>query len=134
MAGFRGHTLGRGEKTKLTKLKHTSSSSSPPSVYVPVLHAGELSSGLLEVVVVAVGEGAQAASYQRHGAEAGTCLAGCVRAGGVLLAVLTVTWGLQPVVRTCKGHLHGCWRRPLELLQDKHCFVCVLLNSLFFCL
>lgn len=76
-----------------------------------------------------MGEGAQAASYQGHGAEAGTGLAGCVGAGGVLLAVLTVTRGLQPVVRTCKGHLHGC----LELLQDKQGFVCVLkvLNSFF---
>lgn len=76
-----------------------------------------------------MGEGAQAASYQGHGAEAGTGLAGCVGAGGVLLAVLTVTRGLQPVVRTCKGHLHGC----LELLQDKQGFVCVLkvLNSVF---
>lgn len=84
--------------------------------------------------MVAVGEGAQAASYQGHGAKAGTSLAGCVGAGGVLLAVLTVTRGLQPVVRTCKGHLHGCWQRPLELLQDKHGFVCVLkvVNSLVF--
>lgn len=87
------------------------------SVYVPVLHASELSGRLLEVVVVAVGEGAQAASNQGHGAEAGTGLACCVGAGGVLLAVLTITWGLQPVVCTRKGHLHDCWQRPLELLQ-----------------
>lgn len=105
-------TCGRVKSTK-----HPSSSSSPPPVYVPVLHASELGGGLLEVVVVAVGEGAQAARYQRHGAEAGTGLAGGVRAGGVLLAVLAVTRGLQPVVRACKGHLHGCWRRPLELLS-----------------
>lgn len=121
------HTLGRGEKTKLTKLNTPPPPSSlyfltqsPTSVYVPVLHAGELGGGLLEVVVVAVGEGAQAASYQGHSAEASAGLAGCVGAGGVLLAVLTVTRGLQPVVRTCKRHLHGCWGKgPLELLQDK---------------
>lgn len=58
--------------------------------------------------MVAVGEGAQAASYQGHGAEAGAGLAGCVGAGGVLFAVLAVTRGLQPVVRARKGHLHGC--------------------------
>lgn len=92
------------------------------SVYIPVLHASELSGGLLEVVVVAVGEGAQAAGYQGHGAETGTGLAGCVGAGGVLLAVLTITWSLQPVVCTRKGHLHGCWQRLLELLQDKKVF------------
>ncbi|TNN28143.1 hypothetical protein EYF80_061710 [Liparis tanakae] len=79
-------------------------------LYVPVLHAGELGRGLLEVVVVAVGEGAQAASDQRHGAEASAGLAGRVGAGGALLAVLAVTRRLQPVVRTRKGHLHGCWR------------------------
>lgn len=84
------------------------------SVYIPVLHASELSGGLLEVVVVAVGEGAQAARYQGHGAEAGAGMAGRVRARGVLLAVLAVTWGLQPVVCTRKGHLHGCWSRTEE--------------------
>lgn len=73
--------------------------------------------------MVAVGEGAQAASYQGHGAEAGAGLAGCIGAGGVLLAVLAVSWGLQPVVRTRKGHLHGCWLGPLELPQDKQVFV-----------
>lgn len=87
--------------------------------------------------MIAVGEGAQAASYQGHGAEAGAGLAGCVGAGGVLLAVLTVTRGLQPVVRACKGHLHGCWQRPLELLQDKQSFSSVLnthLKVFLFCL
>lgn len=58
--------------------------------------------------MVAVGEGAQAASDQGHGAEAGACLAGRVGAGGVLFAVLAVSRGLQPVVRARKGHLHGC--------------------------
>ena len=77
-------------------------------VYVPVLHACELGGGLLEVMVVAVGEGAQAAGDQGHGAEAGAGLAGCVGAAGVLLAVLAVSRGLQPVVRACKGYLHGC--------------------------
>ena len=57
--------------------------------------------------MVAVGEGAQAASDQRHGAEASTGLAGAVGAGGILLTVLAVPRGLQPVVRTCKRHLHG---------------------------
>lgn len=104
----------RGEKTNQTKLNRPPPPSSlrlltqsPPSVYVPVLHAGELGGGLLEVVVVAVGEGAQAASYQGHGAEASAGLARCVRAGGVLLAVLAVARGFQPVVRARKGHLHG---------------------------
>ena len=88
------------------------------SVYVPVLHAGELGGGLLEVVMVAVGEGAQATSYQSHGAEASAGLARCVGAGGVLLAVVAVTRGLQPMVRTCKGHLHGCRQKPQKLLRD----------------
>lgn len=77
--------------------------------YVPVLHAGELGRGLLEVVVIAVGEGAKAASYQGHGAESGSRLAGGVGAGGVLFAVLAVPGGLQPVVGAREGHLHGCW-------------------------
>jgi len=83
--------------------------------------------------VVAVGEGAQAASDQGHSAEAGAGLAGCVGAGGVLLAVLAITRSLQPMVCTCKGHLHGCWQMPLEQLQDVQVFVCVLkvLKSLF---
>lgn len=59
--------------------------------------------------MIAVGEGAQAASDQGHGAEAGTGLAGRVRAGGVLLAVLAVPWGLQPVVCAGERHLHGSW-------------------------
>lgn len=103
-------------------LSHTPSS----SLYVPVLHAGELGGGFLQVVVVAVGEGAQAAGDQGHSAEAGAGLAGRVGAGGVLLAVLTVTRGLQPVVRARKGHLHGCRQRPLELLPHKQGFVRVL--------
>lgn len=70
-----------------------------------------------------MGEGAQAAGDQSHCAEAGAGLAGCVGAGGVLLAVLAIARGLQPVVRTCKGHLHGCWQRTLELLRDKQIFV-----------
>lgn len=69
--------------------------------------------------MVTVGEGAQAASYQRHGAEASAGLAGRVGAGGVLLAVLAVTWGLQPMVGAREGHLHGCWQTPLEMPQDK---------------
>lgn len=56
--------------------------------------------------MVAVGEGAQATRDQRHRAEAGAGLAGRVRAGGVLLVVLAVTRGLQPVVGARKGHLH----------------------------
>lgn len=95
---------------KKTQTEHTSSSFPPPSVYVPVLHAGELGGGLLEVVVVAVGEGAQAARYQCHRAEAGMSPAGRVGAGGVLLVVLAVTRGLQPVVGARKRHLHDCWR------------------------
>lgn len=87
----------------------TTSLSSP--FYIPVFHAGQLGSGLLQVVVVAVGEGAQAAGDQGHGAEAGSGMAGRVGAGGVLLAVLAVARGLQPVVRTRKGHLHGCWQK-----------------------
>lgn len=59
--------------------------------------------------MVAVGEGAEAAGYQGHGAEAGSRLAGGVGAGGVLFAVLAVPGGLQPVVGACEGHLHGCW-------------------------
>lgn len=73
--------------------------------------------------MVAVSEGAQAASYQGHSAEAGAGLAGCVRAGGILLAVLAVTRSLQPVVRTCKGHLHGCWQKATRaaLTQIRIC-------------
>lgn len=59
--------------------------------------------------MVAVGEGAEAAGYQGHGAEAGSRLAGGVGAGGVLFAVLAVPGGLQPMVGACEGHLHGCW-------------------------
>jgi len=58
--------------------------------------------------VVAVAEGAQTTRYQSHRTEAGSGMAGCVGAGGVLLAVLTIARGLQPMIRTCKGHLHGC--------------------------
>lgn len=76
--------------------------------------------------MVAVGKGAQAAGYQGHCAEAGAGMADCVGAGGVLLVVLAVTRGLQPVVCTCKGHLHGCsqTQRPLESFQ--HGFGCAL--------
>lgn len=96
-----------GQKPPQTE--HTSPSFPPPLVYVPVLHASELGGGLLEVVVVAVGEGTQAARYQRHRAESGTSLAGRVGAGGVLLVVLAITRGLQPVVGARKRHLHDCW-------------------------
>lgn len=65
--------------------------------------------------MVAVGEGAQAARYQRHCAEPGTGLAGRVRAGGILLVVLAVTRGFQPVVGARKGHLHDCWRHRTGL-------------------
>lgn len=59
--------------------------------------------------MVAVGEGAQATRYQGHRAEPGTGLACRVGAGGVLLVVLAVTRGLQPVVGARKRHLHDCW-------------------------
>lgn len=85
--------------------------------YIPVLHAGEFGGGLLQVVVVTVGEGAQAAGDQSHGAEACPRLAGRVGAGGVLLDVLAIPGRLQAVVRACEGHLHdgplleSVWRR-----------------------
>lgn len=80
--------------------------------------------------MIAVGEGAQTARYKGHGAKACPGLAGCVGAGGVLFTVLTVTWGFKPMVRACKRHLHGCWKKQksLKLLQDKHSFVCVLFS------
>lgn len=110
-----------GEKKPPTE--HTSPSFPPPSVYVPVLHSGELGSGLLEVVVVAVGEGAQAARYQCHRAEPGTGLAGRVGAGGVLLVVLAITRGLQPMVGARKRHLHDCCRSwdPFGSLEGYLC-------------
>lgn len=52
--------------------------------------------------MVAVGEGAEAAGYQGHGAKAGSRLAGGVGAGGVLFAVLAVPGSLQPVVGACE--------------------------------
>lgn len=99
-----------GFQAKLWVEERKKSFFSPTSVYVPVLHAGELGGGLLEIVMVAVGEGAQAARYQRHCAEPGAGLAGRVRAGGILLVVLAVTRGFQPMVGARKGHLHDCWR------------------------
>lgn len=79
--------------------------------------------------MVAVGEGAQAASDQGHGAEAGPSMAGGVGAGGVLLAVLpAVAWGLQAVVRARERHLHGSWKKlwflVLQMLETR-CFLVV---------
>lgn len=73
--------------------------------------------------MVAVGEGAQAARYQCHRAEPGTGLAGSVGAGGVLLVVLAITWGLQPVVGARERHLHDCWPSwaPFGSLEGYFC-------------
>lgn len=109
------------QENKAAKENNSSWWLPPPWIYVPVLHAGELGRGLLEVMVVAVGEGAQAARYQRHRAEAGAGLAGGVGAGGVLLVVLAVTRGLQPVVGAREGHLHDCWRSCRGSLRGRLC-------------
>lgn len=105
-------------------------------VYVPVLHAGQLGGGLFEVVVIAVGEGAQAASNQGHCAESSAGMAGCVGAGGVLLAVLPpIAWGLQTMVRACKRHLHGSWKNVLVAPKEKLLFMATkCLRSSVFCL
>lgn len=75
---------------------------------VPVLHAGEFSSGLLQGNVVPVREGAQAASNQSHRSKPCPCRAGRVRTRRVLLVRLAGARGLQPVIRTREGHLHDC--------------------------
>lgn len=63
-------------------------------------------------MLVAVGQGAQAAGDEGHGTEACPRLAGRVGTGGILLAVPSIPRGPQPssssvLVRTCKRHLHG---------------------------
>jgi len=75
---------------------------------IPVLHAGEFSSGLLQGNVVPVREGAQATSNQSHRSEPCPCRAGRVRTRRVLLVRLTGTRGFQPMIRTREGHLHDC--------------------------
>lgn len=61
--------------------------------------------------MIAMSEGTQAASNQGYCAESSAGMAGCVGAGGVLLAVLPpIAWSLQTMVRACKRHLHGSWK------------------------
>lgn len=63
-------------------------------------------------------EGAKAAGDDGHSAKLGPGLVHHIGAGGILLAVLTIT-PLQVVVRAGNGHLHGCTsvERDVEKVQ-----------------
>lgn len=84
----------------------------------PVLHAGQLGGGLLQGDVVSVGEGAQAAGDEGHGAEArpgGAARVGAGGAAGLAAVPVAVPRRLQVVVGAGEGHLHAC--SPVELKQ-----------------